>query len=116
MVGGDELGALASSFNEMQLGLRELAELRVEREQLLDEVLASRARIVSASDAERRRVERNLHDGAQQRLVALALNSRCSRTEPLPTQPRTWQASRRPSWLIAGGATRARAGPPPRRC
>ena len=73
VVGGDELGALASSFNEMQLGLRELAELRVEREQLLDEVLASRARIVSASDAERRRVERNLHDGAQQRLVALAL-------------------------------------------
>lgn len=39
----------------------------------LDEVRASRARIVEASDAERRRVERNLHDGAQQRLVALSL-------------------------------------------
>jgi signal transduction histidine kinase len=39
----------------------------------LDEVRASRARIVQASDAERRRVERNLHDGAQQRLVALSL-------------------------------------------
>jgi signal transduction histidine kinase len=36
-------------------------------------VQASRARIVEASDAERRRVERNLHDGAQQRLVALSL-------------------------------------------
>lgn len=39
----------------------------------LDEVRASRTRIVEASDAERRRVERNLHDGAQQRLVALSL-------------------------------------------
>ena len=39
----------------------------------LDEVRASRARIVSAQDDERRRLERDLHDGAQQRLVTLAL-------------------------------------------
>ena len=39
----------------------------------LDEVRASRARIVEAADAERRRIERDLHDGAQQRLVALAM-------------------------------------------
>ena len=39
----------------------------------LDDVTASRARIVQASDAARRRVERDLHDGAQQRLVALGL-------------------------------------------
>jgi len=39
----------------------------------LTEVSASRARIVEAADAERRRVERNLHDGAQQRLVTLSL-------------------------------------------
>jgi signal transduction histidine kinase len=39
----------------------------------LDELRASRERIVAAGDAERRRLERNLHDGAQQRLVALAL-------------------------------------------
>jgi signal transduction histidine kinase len=39
----------------------------------LTEVRASRARIVQATDAERRRVERDLHDGAQQRLVTLAL-------------------------------------------
>ena len=38
----------------------------------LEEVRASRTRIVEAADAERRRVERDLHDGAQQRLVALA--------------------------------------------
>jgi signal transduction histidine kinase len=37
------------------------------------EVRRSRARIVSAADAERRRIERDLHDGAQQRLVALGL-------------------------------------------
>ena len=36
-----------------------------------DELQASRARIVTAADAERRRVERNLHDGAQQHLIAL---------------------------------------------
>jgi signal transduction histidine kinase len=38
-----------------------------------EELAASRTRIVQASDAERRRIERNLHDGAQQRLVTLAL-------------------------------------------
>ena len=47
----------------------------------LDEVRASRARIVEAADAERRRVERNLHDGAQQRLVALSLALRRARAQ-----------------------------------
>ena len=41
-----------------------------------DKLAASRARIVEAGDAERRRLERNLHDGAQQRLVSLALQLR----------------------------------------
>src|SRR5262249_37045270 len=40
----------------------------------LEEVRASRQRIVEAGDAERRRVERNIHDGAQQRMAALALS------------------------------------------
>src|SRR5690348_10193909 len=40
---------------------------------------ASRARIVQAGDAERRRLERNLHDGAQQRLISLALTLRLAR-------------------------------------
>src|SRR3954470_18722887 len=39
-----------------------------------EQLAASRARIVAAGDAERRRLERNLHDGAQQRLVALAVD------------------------------------------
>ena len=56
------------------------ARLAIENEQLtarvraqLEEVRASRARIVEAGDEERRKVERDLHDGAQQRLVALAM-------------------------------------------
>jgi signal transduction histidine kinase len=47
-------------------------------------VRASRGRIVAAADAERRRIERNLHDGAQQRLVTLsvALGLEASRADP----------------------------------
>jgi signal transduction histidine kinase len=47
--------------------------LHVEAEKRLAEVRASRERVIAAGDAERRRIERNLHDGAQQRLVTLAL-------------------------------------------
>src|SRR6202007_2848852 len=43
------------------------------------ELRESRARIVASGDAERRRVERNLHDGAQQHLVALAINLRLAK-------------------------------------
>jgi signal transduction histidine kinase len=57
-----------------------VARLALENERLaaqvraqLEEVRASRARIVEAGDLERRRIERDLHDGAQQRLVALAM-------------------------------------------
>jgi signal transduction histidine kinase len=46
--------------------------------QLYAELIASRKRIVAAADGERRRIERNLHDGAQQRLVTLALNARAA--------------------------------------
>lgn len=56
------------------------ARLALENERLaaevraqLEEVRASRVRIVEAADSERQRVERDLHDGAQQRLVALAM-------------------------------------------
>ena len=54
---------------------------RAERDRLqtevraqMDELRSSRARIVEAGDTERRRLERNLHDGAQQRLVWLSLS------------------------------------------
>ena len=45
----------------------------------LDELQASRQRLVAASDAERRRLERNIHDGAQQQLVALSVKVRLAR-------------------------------------
>ena len=44
-----------------------------------DELRASRARIVAAHDSERRRLERNIHDGAQQHLVALAVKLRLAK-------------------------------------
>jgi PAS domain S-box-containing protein len=46
-----------------------------------EELHASRARIVEAGDAERRRLERNLHDGAQQRLVSLSLSLRLAQAK-----------------------------------
>ena len=54
----------------------ESARLHEESEAQLNELKASRERIVAAGDAERRRLERNLHDGAQQRLVGIALQLR----------------------------------------
>lgn len=70
------------------------AALALENERLqaeviarLEEVEASRARIVAAGDAERRRVERDLHDGAQQRLVTLALALQLARTSASATDP-----------------------------
>jgi signal transduction histidine kinase len=54
----------------------ENAWLHAESDAQLAELRASRERIVTAGDDERRRLERNLHDGAQQRLVALGLQLR----------------------------------------
>jgi signal transduction histidine kinase len=51
----------------------ENAQLHAEAEARVAELRASRERIIAAGDVERRRIERNLHDGAQQRLVTLAL-------------------------------------------
>src|SRR3954463_4589259 len=55
------------------------ARLQAESEDRLAELRASRERIVAAGDADRRRLERNLHDGAQQRLVSVALQLRLAR-------------------------------------
>jgi signal transduction histidine kinase len=83
--GGEEVAALVHDpalLDEPALveSVRATAGLVLENERLAAEVLsqlaevrASRARIVAATDAERRRIERNLHDGAQQRLVTLSL-------------------------------------------
>ena len=55
-------------------------QLQSELESQLAAVAASRARIVAAGDEERRRIERDLHDGAQQRLVTIALALRLAET------------------------------------
>ena len=55
--------------------------LRAESLARLAEVAASRARVVEAGDASRRRLERDLHDGAQQRLLALTFDLRVATTQ-----------------------------------
>jgi signal transduction histidine kinase len=85
IAGGEEIAALVHDpalLDEPALveSVRTTAGLVLENERLaaevrsqLAEVRASRGRIVAAADAERRRIERNLHDGAQQRLVTLSV-------------------------------------------
>jgi len=62
----------------------ENSRLQVELRARLDELKGSRARLVEAGDSERRRLERNLHDGAQQRLVSLSLGLRLVSTRLPP--------------------------------
>ena len=66
---------------------RRAAEEALRRHQIeqarTEELRASRVRIVEAADAARRRIERDLHDGAQQRLVALGLDVRIARKKIL---------------------------------
>jgi signal transduction histidine kinase len=69
----DEQKLLEDLASQAALALRNL-RLAGELEERLVELQASRQRIVTAQDQERRRVERDIHDGAQQQLVALAIN------------------------------------------
>ncbi|HEX5610691.1 MAG TPA: sensor histidine kinase [Solirubrobacterales bacterium] len=70
------LGLLRSRIGRAE---EQTTALSAENEQLIAELRASRHRIVEAGYAERRRVERDLHDGAQQRLMALTMNLRLAR-------------------------------------
>ena len=65
-----------TDITERKAQAAEVHRLNAELHARLEELAASRARIVAAGDVERRRLERNLHDGAQQRLVTLALSLR----------------------------------------
>lgn len=58
--------------------------------QLYAEITASRARIVAAADQSRRRIERDLHDGAQQRLVSLAMRLRAAQAGLPPDSGELW--------------------------
>jgi PAS domain S-box-containing protein len=64
----------------------ELVSLAVASAQAREDLTASRARLVVVGDEQRRRLERNLHDGAQQSLVSVALKLRLARAQ-LPARP-----------------------------
>jgi signal transduction histidine kinase len=74
----DDPGLVDELASAGSLGL-DHERLRAQTRRQLADVRASRARIVAAGDEERRRLERDLHDGAQQRLVGLALTARAMR-------------------------------------
>jgi PAS domain S-box-containing protein len=90
-VGGELWGAIAVSTTrkgslapDAESRIEEFAELvalGLASAEARAEAVASRARIVAAGDAERRRLERNLHDGAQQQLVTLSLGLRMARSK-----------------------------------
>jgi PAS domain S-box-containing protein len=77
--GADEVVIIVRDITERKQSEVELERLQTELRDRLVELQASRARIVEAGDAERRRLERNLHDGAQQRLVSLSLTLRLAK-------------------------------------
>jgi len=65
-------------------GFTELAATAIANAEAQAALTASRARIVAAADQARRRIERDLHDGAQQRLVSLALQLRAAQADVPP--------------------------------
>src|SRR5256885_11594706 len=74
---------LAARAGQVLRNVRLTADLQARLEQISQqaaELRESRQRIVAAQDAERRRLERNIHDGAQQHLVALAVKLRLAAT------------------------------------
>ena len=83
---GEQLGAITASMHandpmtpSKEKLIRDLAGqagLVLRNVRLIEELRASRRRLVAAQDAERRRLERNIHDGAQQQLVALQVRQR----------------------------------------
>jgi signal transduction histidine kinase len=88
MVKGRVWGMIASLSTEAQpedteariLQLGVFASAVIDSAEVGAELHASRARVIAASDATRRRIERNLHDGVQQRLISLGLQLRTAET------------------------------------
>lgn len=86
----EELGALAVSMppndpmnpakEKLIRDLASQAGLLLRNVKLIEELRASRQRLVAAQDEERRKIERNLHDGAQQQLVALTVQLKLARS------------------------------------
>ena len=70
---GSRIGPLPTGTEARLAGFTELAATAIANAEAQAALAASRVRIVAAADAARRRIERDLHDGAQQRLVSLGL-------------------------------------------
>jgi signal transduction histidine kinase len=91
VIGGRVWGAVAAVWSDpadMPVGAEdrvaafaELVAHAIENAEARDEIAASRARLVEAADEARRRIERDLHDGAQQRLISIGLALRHAQHE-----------------------------------
>jgi signal transduction histidine kinase len=73
-------GALPATAEERIANFADLITTAISNSETRTELTASRARVVAAADETRRRLERDLHDGIQQRLVSLALKARAIET------------------------------------
>jgi len=87
------LGRLYGAYAEVLLGSNADPALTAE----VSDLRGARARIIEAADAERRRIERDLHDGAQQRLVALALTLRIAEKRAAEGDPESAELIRKAS-------------------
>jgi signal transduction histidine kinase len=88
---GSRRGRLPEDTEQRLADFTELVATAVANAESRAELTSSRARIVAAADQTRRRIERDLHDGAQQRLVALAMQLRVAQAE-LPPELDTLRA------------------------
>ena len=119
-------GPLPVDIEQRIVNFTELIATAIANADVRSKLTQSRARIVATADATRRRIERDLHDGAQQRLVSLALELRLAQ-ESVPAEPQrlgtasgesrtSWPRFRRSSARYRAGSTvdpvrgRARAG------
>ena len=78
MMVGSRVGPLPADTEARLAGFTELAATAIANAEAQAALTTSRARIVATADATRRRIERDLHDGAQQRLVSLTLDLRAA--------------------------------------
>ena len=102
-VGSRETGPLPPDFEDRLAKFTELVATAIANAEGRAELDASRARIVATADATRRRIERDLHDGAQQQLVWLALALRAAQT----TVPEEFEQHRSELGRVVDGLTAA---------
>jgi signal transduction histidine kinase len=84
MIVGSSREPLPAGTEDHLVGFTELVATAIANAEAQAALTASRARIVATADATRRRIERDLHDGAQQRLVSLGLQLRAAQAEAPP--------------------------------